>query len=442
MASLIGFFSGAIYFALRGRASALDRVSSFVLILTIWIVPPLVAAIPIMRTAGTDYVTGLFEAVSGYTTTGASALESLEPIGLSGVFFRAQLQWLGGLMTLITIVTVIAPSGLGGLSGQQVALVTSTDGRSTRLLGTLRQVTGAYLAVTLACVVLLLASDLPPFDAICIALSTVSTGGFMPINGTFADYGSPFAEAVVAVFMLIGATSIVWHRMVWEGRWPLVRRHRESYWVIGVSILVGGLYAASFATSAGGETTLSALRDGLFTGISLVSTTGFITRPEGLAAVGEPIVFLVALVGAGTISTAGGLKYHRMGGLFTLCSQELQRLVYPHSVRRARFGGAPYSIERMKSILSGIVVALLTVVAASLLIATTEPAFDGALTAAIAAFSNIGPLYGPGWPGADAWPPFADFGDTAKLVMAFTMILGRLEVLVLLGALNLSYWRS
>lgn len=445
LASLVGFFSCAIFFALRGRVRRLDRVSGFVLILLIWTLPPLIAALPLMRIADVSYVTALFEAASGYTTTGATAFPSLGPLGLSGVFFRAQLQWLGGLMTLVTIVTVIAPSGLGGISSPQVALVTTSDGRATRLSGTLRQVITAYLVVTFACLILLLATDIPPFDALCLALSTVSTGGFMPIEGSFSDYGSTFAEIVVMIFMLIGATSIVWHRMIVEGRWALAARHRESYWVIGIALTLGVAYALAFAARSvdvGGTEVLRALRDGLFAGVSLVSTTGFASFNDALAGLPAPIVLLLALIGGGAISTAGGLKYYRIGGMFTSSIQELRRLVYPHSVRRARFGGAMYNIEVMKSILSGLVVAILVVIAATLLIPTSELAFDGALTAAIASFSNIGPLYNAGWAGSDAWPAFAEFGVTAKLVMVVTMILGRIEVLVLLGALNFAYWRS
>ena len=96
----------------------------------------------------------------------------------------------------------------------------------------------------------------------------------------------------------------------------------------------------------------------------------------------------------------------------------------------------------MKSIWSSLVASLAVIVAAALLIATSEPNFDGALTAAIAAFSNVGPVYSTGWPAPDAWPAYADFSAFAKLVMIATMILGRIEVLVLLGALNLAYWRS
>jgi trk/ktr system potassium uptake protein len=301
------------------------------------------------------------------------------------------------------------------------------------------------LAVTVACAGLLLASGIHPFDAVCLALSTVSTGGFMPIDGDLSAYHSTFVEITVAVFMLIGATSIVWHRMIVEGRWNLAAKHQESYWVIGVALCVGALYAVAMSESADAMSIspFDAVRDGLVTGASLVSTTGFEAHTGGLASLPLPIVLFLAIVGGGAISTAGGIKYYRIGGMVTLSLQELRRLVYPHGIRAARFGSVPYSLELMKSIWSNLAISLLVVIVATLLIAITEPNFDGALTAAVAAFSNIGPLYSAGWTGGgDAWPAYASFGDSAKLVMVVTMILGRFEVLVLFGALSLGYWRS
>lgn len=445
VATMVGFFSAAVYLALRGRTRPFDRVSGFVLVVGIWIVPPLVAAVPLMLIAETTYVTALFEAVSGYTTTGATAFDSLESLGTGGVFFRAELQWLGGLITLVTIVTVVAPSGLGGMTTSQVALVTSTDGRYTRLLGTLRQLLAAYVLVTVACAALLFATDIPLFDAGCLALATVSTGGFMPIVGDLSAYRSTFADIVIGIFMLIGATSIVWHRMLIEGRWAQAWRHRESYWVIGIALFASTLYAVAFALQWANDpqnSTFDAIRDGFLTGLSLVSTTGFEAHASGFTALPAPVVLLAALVGGSAISTAGGLKYYRIGGMLTLCLQELRRVVYPHSIRSARFGSIPYNLEISKSILSSLIVALVVVILATLLIALTVPSFDGAMTAAISAFANIGPLYMSGWPGSDSWPTYAEFGASAKIVMIVTMILGRFEVLVLLGALNIAYWRS
>lgn len=444
-AALTGFLAAAVVFALHGRLREIGRVGSYVLLLAVWIVPPLIGAFPLMRAGGLDYLTALFEAVSGYTTTGATALGTVRSVGMAGVFFRSELQWLGGLMTLVTIVTIVAATGLGGLSGSQVALVSGVEDRFGRLLTTVRQILVAYAGLTGLCIVLLFASGIPPFEAVCIGLSTISTGGFMPIDGSFEHYDNPFANSVVALFMLIGATSIVWHRMVAEARWQMLREHRESYWLIGTAVALSLLYAGVFADPlrAAGETPPHWISGGFLAGISIVSTTGFEAHPGAIAALPATAVLLLAAVGGSGISTAGGIKFYRVGALLTLSGTELRRLIYPHSVRESRFGSVPYTLDMMKAILSSFFVCLVVIAAATILLAASLPDFEAAITAAISAFSNIGPLYPAGWADPEAmWPAYSGFDGFAKLVFMATMILGRLEVLVVFAAFNLAYWRS
>jgi len=443
-AGLLGFVAAALILALRGRRRAISRVGSYILVLAIWIGTPLIAALPLMRAGGIDYLTALFESVSGFTTTGATALERVGSVGLAGIFFRAELQWLGGFVTLVTITTVLAASGLGGLSRSQVVLVSGVDDRSGRLLASLGKVLVAYSAVTILCILLLFVSGIPPFEAICIALSTVSTGGFMPIDGTFAAYDNPFANGVVAVFMLIGATSVVWHRMVIEGRWHLVVAHRESYWVVAVAVLVSVAYILAFADPfrSAGASTPHWITGGFLTGISLVSTTGFEAHPAAMAALPATLALFLALIGASGLSTAGGLKYYRIGALLTLSGQELRSLIYPHSVRESRFGSISYNANMTKAIFSSLFVSLLVIVAATILLSISLPDFAAAISAAIAGFSHIGPLYGAGWGDPATWMPYSAFDGFAKLAFIAVMILGRLEILIVFAAFNLAYWRS
>jgi trk system potassium uptake protein TrkH len=444
VAVLLGFLSGALVLALRGRRRGLTRVGSYILILSMWLSIPPIAAIPLVLSGDVGYLTALFETVSGLTTTGASAIANVAIIGPAGVFFRAELQWLGGFLTLVTVATVLAATGLGGLSRSQVALVSGVEDRLSRILNGVRQIFIAYAAVTVLCILLLIVSGIPPFEAICIGLATLSTGGFMPIDGTFADYDNPFANAVVSIFMLVGATSIVWQRMVVEGRWPLVLGHRESYWVIATAIGLGILYVFAFADPLGttGATQPHWITAGLLTGISLVTTTGFEAHPGAFIALPAILVLVVVLVGASGLSTSGGLKQYRIGALIVLSGVELRRLVYPHSVREPRAGSIPYSLDMMKAILSYLFVSLLVIATSMTLLSLALPDFQAAITASIAAFANMGPLYAAGWHDPVTWTPYSEFEPFAKVVMIITMILGRLEVLVVFAAFNLSYWRS
>ncbi len=440
VSGLTGFLSGATYFALQGRKPRFDRSAGFVLAVALWVTLPLIAAIPFALRADIGYVAALFEAVSGFTTTGATAFRSLAGVGPSIIFWRAELQWLGGLATLVTFVTILAPAGVGGLSSRGLAAMGGfSDAGPERVVHALRRVAVLYALFTGVCVILLFVAGVPTFDALCLAMSTVSTGGFMPVDGNLSVYESPLAEGVVAVFMVLGATSIVWHRIFLEGRRALLLEHRETYWVLGVMAIVGLAYAVYFH---GVEGLPAALGDGLFSAVSLVSTTGYETRPGGLAAIPDALVIFLAIGGGAALSTAGGVKFYRIGAMTIQSMHELRRLVFPHSVRSTHFGSQPYDLTLMKAIWANLVVSLAVMIVSALLLAIQMPGFDTAMVAAVSAFSNIGPLYSPEWLIGPHWPAYADFSPFTQLVMAATMILGRIEVIVLFAALNVAYWRT
>jgi trk system potassium uptake protein TrkH len=229
--------------------------------------------------------------------------------------------------------------------------------------------------------------------------------------------------------------------MILQGRWPLVAAHRESYYVIGLAILVGILFSFVIADLLHMGRPADALRYGLFAGISIVTTTGFESWPHVFDFIPLGIAMLIAFIGAGTMSTAGGVKLYRFGGMFMQSMHELKRLVYPHSVRSTRFGSQPYDIDLMKGIWASTIASLAVVALAATLLSLDVPSFDGSALAAIAAFSNIGPIY-PGVSGGEILPHYAELDGASLLVLMAVMIVGRIETIALLGLVSIAYWRS
>jgi trk system potassium uptake protein TrkH len=218
----------------------------------------------------------------------------------------------------------------------------------------------------------------------------------------------------------------------------LLAEHRETYWVAAVMVGAALLYAWTFR---GMEQPLAALGEGLVNGISLVSTTGFDTHAGSLEALPDTIALFLAIAGGAALSTAGGLKLYRIGAMAVQSLHELKRLVFPHSVRSTRFGSQPYDLQLMKAIWANLVLSLAVIVFAALLLALQLPTFDAALEAAVAAFSNIGPLYSDAGAAAPL-PAYHDFSLLSKLVTIATMILGRIEVIVLFAAVSVVYSRT
>jgi trk system potassium uptake protein TrkH len=444
-AGAIGFAAGGMILAFQGRRRRSGRQDRYFFALGLWCVPSLLGALPFFA-LGLDPFSAIFESTSGYTTTGATVYAALAEVERAVIFWRAELQWLGGLATLVLISVVLAPGGIGGLPGRHIGLLDPrTPGGDYRLRAVIRDVATAYGAMTGLCLVLLLVTGVPVFDAFCLTFSTVSTGGFMPRDGNLAVYRNGAAESVLMVFMLAGGTSVLWHRMLVGRRWQLLAEHRESYWVIGMAIAVGIAYAIAYHRLAAyfvSLAPLTALRESLLAGISLVTTTGYEAGGVHLSLLPLTVVLLLALAGGSSFSTAGGLKYYRIGGMLVQARYELRRLIYPHGVRSTRFGSQAYNMPMMRAIWAYLFVALLAVGLAALVVSISGSNFIGALTAAIASFANIGPIHGAGWGSEGVWLQFGEMPGFAKLALAVTMIVGRLEVVALLAAINALYWRG
>ncbi|MHA1553503.1 MAG: TrkH family potassium uptake protein [Alphaproteobacteria bacterium] len=434
VAGLVGFLAGAIFFSLRGRHRVLDRTAGIASIALAWTLLPLIGAVPIAWATPLGALEALFEATSGLTTTGATAFTSLSDIGPAVIFWRSELQWLGGFLTLITFAAISAPIGVGGLSALGIAAIGRNEGGLGRIYYLLRGVGTLYLLGTGICIIVLYLSGVPAFDAFCIALSTVSTGGFMPHDGDLSVYHSPLATTAVAVFMIIGATSITWHRAVVELRHGALTRHLESYAVIWMIIIVGAAFTAIFLASGDLPT---ALGEGLFSAASLITTTGFEVRTGTLTALPGAIAMLLALAGGAALSTAGGLKLYRIGAMSLGSMRELHRLVFPSSVRGIGLAGMTRNPGLMKAIWANLALSVFLVIVAATLLSIQLPSIEAAMTAAISGFANIGPLYAASADQA-LWPAYADFDGFSKSVMIAIMILGRIEIFTFLAIISLA----
>ncbi len=432
-ALLIGFFSGALAFTLRGQDRRMRRREALTLAVLVWFGFPLLAALPFTG-AGFAPVDAYFQSVSAFTTTGASLAVTTASLPRGIVFWQAALQWLGGLATLMTIILLLAPTGVGGLPTTLLRMidhVRPTAAQRTRTV--MGGILPLYGGMTLACVLLLLVANVPAFDALCLAFSTVSTGGMTPRDGGLSGYRSALVEPVLAIFMLYGATSILWHRMLASGETRLLKRHRESYLVVALTLSIGLVYAYQgilLGTDAG-----QALREGFFMGASLVSTTGFESRVGLVASIPIALVIGLTLCGGGSFSTAGGLKLYRIGAMLTQCGRELRGLVHPHAVLSRRFGSHDFDPGLMSSVWSYFALFLLTLAGLTAILSWTHPAAEGAFMAALAALSNVGPIYTLAWPDAGGWPTYAAMPNVAKVTLIFGMVLGRLELVSFISVL-------
>lgn len=441
------FLFVAILFSLRGRHRQENRITGYLIAVLIWVVTPIYAAVPLADIAGMSFLDAVFETVSGLTTTGASVIRDVEQLPKALIFWRSQVQWTGGLLTLLTVLLLLAPSGIGGLPANHASSIlhlSAWTSRSKTLISVI-VITRVYLATTAACFVALVIVGEQPFVAITLSMMALSTGGLLPQSGDLLSMVGQAATVILALFLVVGATSIFWQRMVltWQVR-ELVR-HRESYAIILVCLVLALVIASLLYAAAGSSDVLSpsaAMIEGMFNAASLISTNGVETREGVFALLPVILVVFLVIIGGGTFSTSGGMKYYRMGGMLGQSLREIRRLIYPNAVSSSRIGSQAYSPELLVAIWSYFTVAILSLAFFTVFLNLAGLQFNAALMATVAAFSNVGPLYNSTWValGDPAWPAYADMAVSAKIALMILMILGRLEILVVLGVFNIKYW--
>nr|WP_321459084.1 potassium transporter TrkG [uncultured Cohaesibacter sp.] len=442
---LTGFLSGGVYFALRGQEKEMVNQQTFLLCVLAWLVLPVAGAFPFVLSGQMDRVDAFFEAASGISTTGATILSTLENVPKAIIFWRAILQWFGGFLTLLSFLLVLAPSGVGVIRDTYSKFKEQSLGEEIGwTFNVLRQIGTAYGLVTLTLAILLVLVGIPAFDATCLAFSTISTGGFMPVDGSIGEhYNNHRAELIIAMGMVAGSSSIVWHRMAVRNKLRFLVEHRESYILFILMLIAGLFYSITLFQLAGGASVLApgaALRQGFFAAVSLISTTGFELRHADVTVFPGLLVISIAMVGATSFSTSGGLKIYRMVALFMQLISEVSRLVHPNKIRKGWIGQTKPTIQFMVGVWTSLLLSIILIAVVTGMVTINTGYLEAGLIATISSFANIGPLYSTSWVPTADWPSYFEMEPIVKYALAGTMLIGRVEIVVLLGALNFKFW--
>lgn len=440
------FAGGASVFSLRGLVRNPDRRELLLTLVLGWSVVPVFAGMPFLLSgAAGSFADAYFEAVSGLTTTGATLMRDLDALPRTMVLWRAVLQWFGGFATLAAVIAIFPILNIGGMVLFSNRLPHG-EGESVtdRVRGVVLATWQVYVLLTLFCMMLLWITGVPFFDGICLAFSTISSGGFTPRGGSLEIYTSPWTRIVLIPFMIIAAVNFTLHRAFLGNRPMVYKRDPEVGRFLVVILLATLLFASSLETglgAGGGKFSLGeGLLTGLFTAVSMVSTTGFVssdtlTFPLTPALLIMPLI----LIGGCTGSTAGGLKLMRVWMLTQHGDREFWRLAHPHGVVNKLYSGIPVSDAAIVSVWAFFILFVLTLCGITLALTAIGLDLQSAVGAASAALSNTGPslaLMSPDLAGYWAIP------ELGRWILSFAMIMGRLEVLPFLVLLTPLFWRG
>jgi len=405
----------------------------------LWLIVPLLGAVPYLA-AGVvpSFTDALFESVSGFTTTGSSVILSPESLPAWLRMWRALTQWVGGLGLVLFIVAFV-PSLRAGSSQLYAAEFSGTQQRKLHphMSRNVARMWGIYTLMTLLCTAALYATDKRSvFDSVCLAMSTVSTGGFMPASGGMAGYGTG-TMMVLTLFMFLSGVNVAMLYNLFTFHWRRLRRSSEFVVYAVIFVLAAAVCTVAFA--AKGAPWDTAARYSLFHIASTVSTCGFYTAtPPEWPFVASVVTFLLILSGAMAGSTGGGLKLRRLMTLFLYLRNYFSRMLHPNVVFAIKIDNQVVPAEYVNKIFGFVFLYILFIIGGAFALTLTGSDMADAFCLATANISNLGPTPIIGSIGADF--SYTLLPSAAKWVLMVLMLAGRLEIFALLAIVSPSYW--
>lgn len=421
---------GALFvFTTRNTPARESNSDALAFLLLFWAIMPVLFALPyVLSQATPDFATAYFEAVSAVTTTGASTLMAND-LSQTLLLWRSLLQWFGGVSTATFAVVILAALNLSGTGVHRSRLFTLKTGELfKRLIGIGRVVAAVYLALSAACFTALVITGTPAFDALCLSLTSVSTGGLTPRDGPMAAYVGPASAIVLSLFCLAGACSVavLWDMVRKRGlrnQLRLVRNIEHR----GILVIAGGLLLAGLFF-AGPLQFGTLLPEAIF----FASSTGYDYQVIGIEMLPPAILIAIALVGGAALSTTGGVKIIRIILLLRHLITDLTRLPHPSRALPIIFHGRVIPDTAFLSIWMYFFGYTLVLAGGIVALSAAGLDLETSVSASAASLANMGPLLSATMTGTE----FSDFTTGQQLISAVIMLLGRVEVLTVFAAIS------
>jgi len=435
-------FGLVLWFPVRNFRQSLRLRDGFVIVVMFWVVLGLFGAIPLMLSTAPHLraVDAVFESISGLTTTGATVITGLDYLPRSILFYRQQLQWLGGMGIIVLAVAILPMLGIGGMQLYRAETPgPMKDNKLTpRITETAKALWYIYLGLTTICALAYWLAGMELFDAVAHSFSTIAIGGFSPYDESMGYFDSPMIKIVAILFMALSGINFALHFVAWRNMSVapyLLDSETQTYLLVLLFISV--VTVVLLYTMHVSDTLEESVLTGIFQAVSISTTTGFTTESYHLWPGAIPVILIFAsFIGGCAGSTAGGIKVIRFMLLIKQGRREIMRLIHPNALIPIKVGGKPLS-DRVINAVWGFFSAYVgsfVVIMIVLMISGLDQIT--AFSAVAATMNNLGP--GLGEVGAN----YADINDFAKWVLCFAMLLGRLEVFTLLVILSGAFWRK
>ncbi|MCG6938631.1 MAG: TrkH family potassium uptake protein [Gammaproteobacteria bacterium] len=431
-----------LFLPVRKKKNDLRLRDGFIVVFLFWLVLGAAGAIPLYlyENLHIDIVDALFESISGLTTTGATVLVGLDSMPHSILFYRQELQWLGGMGIIVLAIAVMPMLGVGGMQLYKAeAPGPIKDSKLTpRIAETAKALWYIYLGLTVVCAVAYWLAGMNIFDAVAHSFATVAIGGFSTHDASIGYFDSPAIEIVAIIFMFLGAINFALHFTVVRSR-SIMPYFRDAEFRLYATILIITSILSVYAlySQTIDHDMPHAIREAIFQTVSIATTSGFVTTDYAKWPVFIPVLLLFAsFIGGCAGSTGGGMKVIRVLLLLKQGQREILRLIHPSAQVTVKVGKQPVKNSIIDAVW-GFFAAYVALFAVMMLVLM----FNGldqitAFSAIAATINNLGPGLG----GVSA--NYAHLSDFNKLLLCFSMFLGRLEIFTLLVLLMPAFWRK
>lgn len=436
---LIAVSLGVILFFISrkvDRDKDIHKKDAYFIVTVSWVLLGIIGSLPyIFSQSIPSFVNALFESVSGFTTTGSSILTDIESLPKSILFWRSLTHWIGGIGIIMLVIIILPSLKIAGYH-----LFTSESSFQEKIKPKIRQVGTRllmiYFGLTAIETVLLLLGKMNLFESLCHAFGTVATGGFSPKNASIANY-SPYIQYVIMIFMLLSGTNFIIHYYIINRQFTKIKENEEFKFYLLLIFIFGCIITATLFFKMDKPLEL-AFRESFFQVISIITTTGFATADyliwPGFAWV---LIFFILFLGGSTGSTSGGIKTARQLIVFKSFKRIIQQLIHPHAIIQIQEKNKIVTNDSSNSVLSFIFLYFITFLTGTFIMITIGLDGQTASSSIATCMAGIGPGIGTVGPVSN----FAHIPQIGKIILAFFMILGRLEIYTVIVLFSKNFWK-
>lgn len=441
LAFVITFATGvSLWYPTHDATDELRTRDGFLVTALFWVVLALFGSLPFIFSEATElsFVDAMFESLSGLTTTGATVLTGLDGLPRSLLYYRQQLQWLGGIGIIVIAVAILPMLGVGGMQlfRAEVPGPVKDTKLTPRITETAKVLFFIYLGLTFACTLAYWLAGMSPFDAIGHAYSTVAIGGFSTHDASIGHFDSAAVMLVAMFFMSVSGISFALHFTAWHARslrefW----RDPECRFYLAM-ILLAVVVTVSYLYYTETHLFSVSLLEGGFEAVSILTTTGFSSTGYSVWPSFLPFfLFMFSFIGGCAHSTAGGIKVIRVILIVKQALREIYRLIHPNAIMPVKVGNNTISDRIIGAVWAFFAVYIVAYILMCLLLLASGLDFTTSFSAVGACLNNLGPGLG------EVAHNYGDINTFAKWVLCFAMLLGRLEVFTLLVLFAPAFWR-